>query len=80
MPYISDYQLEPVLDELVANFEYQQHSDTPIKRVAEVAQQLVIDHGLTDRPRWSLCLMLAKQAKFLWHQRCVITKIIIKNQ
>lgn len=76
--YISQDELSPVVDALLHLFEHSLTSQSSMREIGLKAQELLSEHGITDRPRWSLCLMLAKQAKTLWHERCLITQNLTK--
>jgi len=71
--FVTDTQCNEVAEQLFTSFEHGElHSQSSIKEVARVAQELLTDNGLPSR--WSLACVISKKAQAAWRGTIDLTK------
>ena len=77
--YVSDQRAYEIACDTLTLFEAGNlHSQSGTRQVAFAVQRTLADEGLNTR--WSLCLMIAKQAQAMWLARVRRTSMTLRGE
>ncbi len=76
MSYVPDRVAHDIARQALTCFEVGNlYSGSCLPDIARVVRDILADEGLSTR--WSLCLMIAKRARYMWHARIRSTQAYI---
>ena len=76
MAYVPDRIAHDIARQTLTCFEVGNlYSGSSLPDIARVVRDILADEGLSTR--WSLCLMIAKRARYMWHARIRCTQAYV---